>query len=118
MIRLRQVLEALRKHRLTLKLEKCSFFTQSIEYLGREISEAGVRPGRRKVEAMLSMQAPRSVKQVRQFLGLAGYFRKFVENFATIVEPLTRLTKKDVLWEWKAEQERAFNTIKTTIKTS
>lgn len=53
MIQLRQVLEVLHKHRLTLKLEKCSFFAQSIEYLGREISESGVRPGRRKVEAML-----------------------------------------------------------------
>lgn len=117
MIRLRQVLKALRKHRLTLKLEKCSFFAQSIEYLGREISEAGVRPGRHKVEAVLSMQAPGSVKQVRQFLGLAGYFRKFVENFATIVEPLTRLTKKNVPWEWKTEQERAFNTIKDRLTT-
>lgn len=98
MTRLRQVLDTLRIHHLTLKLEKCSFFSKSIEYLGREISEQGVRPGRRKIEAVLDMEAPRSVKQVRQFLGLAGYFRKFVKNFAIVAEPLTRLTKKNVSW--------------------
>ncbi|XP_011861043.1 PREDICTED: uncharacterized protein K02A2.6-like [Vollenhovia emeryi] len=117
MVRLRQVLDALRRHHLTLKLEKCFFFTRSIEYLGREISEHGVRPGRRKIEAVLDMEAPKSVKQVRQFLGLAGYFRRFVENFATIVEPLTRLTKKNSHWEWKNEHERAFDTIKTKLTT-
>ncbi|KMQ86750.1 retrovirus-like pol polyprotein [Lasius niger] len=117
MIRLRQVLDTLRIHGLTLKLEKCSFFARSIEYLGREISEQGVRPGRRKIEAVLDMEAPRSVKQVRQFLGLAGYFRKFVENFAIVAEPLTRLTKKDVSWVWQEEQERAFNMIKSKLTT-
>lgn len=65
MARLRQVLDAFRANHLTLKLDKCSFFKRTIEYLGQEISEAGIRPGRRKVDAVLNMQAPQSVKQVR-----------------------------------------------------
>lgn len=117
MTRLRTVLDTLRIHRLTLKLEKCSFFAETIEYLGREISEQGVRPGQRKIEALIHMEGPRSVKQVRQFLGLASYFRKFVKNFAAIVEPLTRLTKKNVPWKWEDAQERAFNKIKDKLMT-
>lgn len=109
MVRLRKVLSAFRTHHLTLKLEKCLFFADFIEYLGREISEQGVRPGQRKTEALTHMERPRSVKQV-QFLGLASYFRKFVEGFATIVEPLTRLTKKNVPWTWDDAQEQAFET--------
>ncbi|CAK9796589.1 Transposon Ty3-I Gag-Pol polyprotein [Anthophora quadrimaculata] len=113
--RLRQVLEAFRAHGLTLKLEKCSFFQETIEYLGQEISEQGVRPGQRKTEAVREMPHPENVKQVRQFLGLASYFRKFVKNFATLVEPLTRLTRKNVPWQWKEAQERAFQQIKQKL---
>lgn len=115
MTRLRRVLESFHRHHLTLKLEKCSFFSESIEYLGREISAQGVRPSRRKVEALIHMERPRSVKQVRQFLGLASYFRKFVESFATIAEPLTRLTKKNTPWSWEEAQERAFHKIKERL---
>lgn len=102
--RLRQVLEKLREHRLTLKLSKCSFFKTRIEYLGREISEEGVRPGQRKIEAVIQMRDPKTVKQVRQFLGLSGYFRKFVKNYATVVEPLTQLLRKDIEWKWTSLQ--------------
>lgn len=100
MNRLRRVLETLRMHHLTLNLDKCSFFAEIIEYLGREISEQGVRPEQRKIEAVVCMKVPRSVKQVRQYLGLASYFRKFIEHFATIVEPLTRLIRKNAPWIW------------------
>jgi len=59
----------------------------------------------------------KSVKQIWQFLGLASYFRKFIENFAIIVEPLTRLTRKNVPWEWEDSQQRAFSTIKNKLTT-
>lgn len=79
--RLRQVLSTFRTNHLTLNLEKCIFFTESIDYLGREISARGVRPGQSKIEALVRMENPQSVRQVRQVLGLASYFRRFVENF-------------------------------------
>lgn len=115
--RLRLVLEALRKHNLTLKITKCSFFSTKIEYLGREISEEGIKPGQAKIEAILKMIVPNTVKQVRQFLGLAGYFRKFVKNYSKVVTPLTQLTRKDSKWCWGAEQEAAFETIKRVLTT-
>jgi transposase InsO family protein len=110
--RLRLVLEALRKHNITLRLSKCSFFCTKIDYLGREV---GIRPGRAKIVAISNMVPPRTVKQVRQFLGLAGYFRKFVQNFSKVVEPLTKLTRKDVKWCWGSEQQGAFEQVKTAL---
>lgn len=118
--RLRQVLTIFRKNRLTLRLEKCTFFAETLEYLeylGREISEQSVRPGRQKIDAVARMTAPQSVKQVRQFLGLASYFRKFVRNFSLVVEPLTRLTRKDVPWMWGPEQREAFHAIQDILTT-
>lgn len=113
--RLRLVLETLRKHNLTLKISKCTFFSTKIDYLGREISEEGIRPGRVKTEAILKMKAPKTVKQVRQFVGLSGYFRKFIEGYSKLVEPLTRLTRKDSKWCWGKEQEAAFERIKRLL---
>lgn len=113
--RLRLVFEAFRKHNLTIKLSKCSFFHKQIDYLGREISADGIKPGKRKIEAILRMDEPKTVKQVRQFLGLSGYFRKFVKNYSGIVEPLTRLTRKDSKWCWQAEQQEAFKTVKAAL---
>ena len=92
---LRRVLDKFREHNLTLKISKCSFFKSRIDYLGREVSAERVRPGEGKVRALSQLPAPATVKQIRQFLGLASYFRKFIQGYATLVEPLTRLTRKN-----------------------
>jgi transposase InsO family protein len=113
--RLRQVLHKLRDHNLTLNIKKCAFFQNKIQYLGREISEEGVRPGKEKTKAILGLQTPKTVKQVRQFLGLANYFRRFVKNFSSIVVPITSLTKQDCRWSWGEPQETAFNKIKEIL---
>jgi hypothetical protein len=113
--RLRLVLESFRKHNLRIKLSKFSFFSTNIDYLGREISAEGVRPERAKIEAVSQMSAPKTVKHVRQFLGLSGYFRKFIEHYDKVAEPLARLTRQDITWCWDSERQTAFNKAKTLL---
>lgn len=115
--RLRSVLEVLREHSLTLKLSKCIFFTRSIEYLGREISVEGERPGNRKVQAVQEMRPPAAVKQVRQFLGLSGYFRKHIKDYARKVEPMTRLLRANEWWHWDPDQQKSFEDIQQALVT-
>lgn len=114
---LEKVLKAFEKYNLTINLEKCRFFQSKIEYLGREISSEGVRPGINKIRAVMLTPDPINVKQVRQFLGLAGYFRKFVKNFANKLAPLTNLLKKNAVWKWGLEQSQAVREIKEVLST-
>ena len=114
---LKLVLETFEKYNLTVNLQKCKFFKRKIDYLGREISKDGVRPGMRKIRVVKEVSDPINVKQVRQFLGLAGYFRKFVLNFARRVAPLTNLLKKNVAWHWGPEQSNAVREIKEILST-
>lgn len=87
--------------------KKCQFFVNSIEYLGRQISQEGVRPSPSKINALINSPIPRNIKQVRQFMGLASYFRKFIPNFATQTACITRLTQKNQKWDWGLEQNVA-----------
>lgn len=112
-----EILSLLRQAKLTLNLEKCFFFQTEINYLGYEISERGLRPGNTKVQAVSEFPEPSNVHQIRQFVGLASFFRRFVFNFATIVSPLTRLTKSDVPWTWGDVEKSAFQDIKSKLIT-
>ncbi|CAK9833137.1 Retrovirus-related Pol polyprotein from transposon 297 [Anthophora retusa] len=105
--RLKVVLSALDKTGFSLNLKKCAFFKTKIEYLGREISAEGIRPGEAKIKSLLEAPIPENVKQVRQFMGLASYFRKFIPEFAVRTACITKLTKKDEQWKWGDEQEEA-----------
>ncbi|XP_033228956.1 uncharacterized protein LOC117180569 [Belonocnema kinseyi] len=109
------VLKALPANNLTLNLSKCKFFQSRIDYLGREISSEGVRPGKRKIDAILKVADPINVKQVRQFLGLAGYFRKFIKDFARKVAPLTNLLRKNVAWSWGEKESEVVKDIKAIL---
>lgn len=102
---LREVLETLTEAGFSINLQKCSFLTTEIEYLGRVISHGQVRPSPRKIEALINTPTPTSVKQVRQFLGLAGYFRRYIKDYATKTASISRLTKKDVKFQWGPEQD-------------
>lgn len=113
--RLKCVLELFRTAGLTLRLNKCNFLQENIEYLGHEISSAGIRPGIGKIRAVSEFPRPNSVHDVRRFLGLASYFRKFIEGFATIARPVSSLTKKDITFGWGDHQETAFTTLKTKL---
>lgn len=113
--RLEEILRLIEEAGLTLNLTKCVFLRSSIEYLGYEISAEGVRPGEKKIESVKNFPRPGNLHNVRQFLGLASYFRKFVRNFASIAAPLTQLLKKDCVWDWNNDREVAFQTLKTLL---
>lgn len=103
---LRQVLQTLTDAGFSINLRKCSFLTTEVEYLGRVISQGQVRPSPHKIEALVKSSPPANVKQVRQFLGLAGYFRRYIEGYAVKTACIARLTKKDVPFHWGPEQEK------------
>lgn len=104
-----QTVSALHISGFKINPKKCKFFVSCIEYLGREISEEGVRPSPSKVSALINSPTPRNIKQVRQFMGLASYFRKFIPNFASYTSCITKLTRKNQKWEWGPEQNIARN---------
>jgi hypothetical protein len=111
------VLERLRVAGLTLKLKKCVFATRSMEYLGHELSEEGVRPVQRLVTAVSEFPRPRDAVEVKRFVHLAGYYRKFIEAFGSIMALMTLLLKKAQEWEWTEAQEFAFERVKAALTT-
>lgn len=112
---LRQVLQVLRDHKLYAKLEKCTFARPEVNYLGHIVSAEGVKVDPRKTAAVVEWPRPRSLTEVRSFLGLATYFRKFIRDFAKLAQPLHWLTRKKVPWMWEALQQNAFDAIKAAL---
>ena len=100
---------------LKMKRSKCDFFKKHIHYLGHLISADGIRPLKDKLDMIRDMPAPRNSKEVKQFLGLAGYYRKFVPHFADLSRPLAQLTCKDRVFEWTHECGKAFNFLKQSL---
>lgn len=109
------VLERLSIAGLTLKLKKCRFATQRMEYLGHELSCEGVRPLERLVSAVREFPRPKDAAEVKRFVHLAGYYRRFVQGFGSIMAPLTKMLRKDADWEWASTQEAAFEHIKLVL---
>lgn len=105
--RLEEVLSLLRQGGLTLKLSKCNFFMSNIDFLGFEINSEGIKPGEKKTEAVSKFPVPKGQRELQQFIGLANFFRRFVQGFATIARPLTGLLRKDAEWHWGPEQLKA-----------
>ena len=97
---LRIVLQTLRERQLYAKLSKCQFWLDRVAFLGHVISVEGVSVDPQKIEAMVNWKPPKNMSKVKIFLGLAGYYRKFVEGFSRIAAPLTKLTRKDVKYDW------------------
>jgi hypothetical protein len=107
-----EVLQRLQDHDLYLKPEKCKFKKQEIEYLGMIIcpGEVCMDPG--KVSAVRDWATPTTLKEVRAFIGFSNFYRRFIKDFSSIARPLHELTKKDVPWQWHAEQQQAFDLLK------
>ncbi|GJV07088.1 putative reverse transcriptase domain-containing protein [Tanacetum coccineum] len=109
---LKIILELLKKEQLYAKFSKCDFWLESVQFLGHVINNKGVHVDPAKVEAIRNWSAPTTPKEVRQFLGLAGYYRRFIEGFSLISKPLTKLTQKNKKYEWGTEEDEAFQTLK------
>jgi len=114
---LRAVLDVLRAHHLHLKRAKCAFAARAVHYLGHVISEAGVSMDVSKVEAVQSWPQPRSARGLRGFLGLAGYYRRFIQDFGAIVAPLTQLLRKNA-FQWTEEAAAAFDALKGALSSA
>ena len=109
------VFQRLKEADLKLKASKCNFFKKHIQYLGHLVSGEGIEPLPEKLEAVRKMPPPTTPKEVRQFLGLVGYYRKFVPKFADIARPLTNLTKLDIPYEWTTRCQEAFEFLKEML---
>lgn len=115
LVHLRQVLALLREHKFLAKLKKCDFGKAEVKFLGHIVSKEGLQVDPAKVETVQNWPVPTGVPQLRSFLGLANYFRKFIQGYSTIVAPLTSLTAAKVPWMWDAACQRAFEAVKSAL---
>src|SRR5512142_529001 len=112
---LRLALEKLREHQLYAKFSKCEFWLSEVKFLGHVISAGGVAVDPSNVESVTNWKQPKTVSEIRSFLGLAGYYRRFIENFSKIAKPMTRLLQKDVKYKWSEECEQSFQELKNRL---
>ncbi|KAL0544078.1 hypothetical protein IC582_019189 [Cucumis melo] len=115
---LRIVLQTLRDNKLYAKFSKCEFWLKQVSFLGHVVSKAGVSVDPAKIEAITGWTRPSTVSEVRSFLGLAGYYRRFVENFSRIATPLTQLTRKGAPFVWSKACEDSFQNLKQKLVTA
>ncbi|KAI3745140.1 hypothetical protein L1987_58244 [Smallanthus sonchifolius] len=109
------VLDLLKKEQLYAKFSKCEFWLKKVQFLGHIVNEKGIHVDPAKIEVVKNWQAPKTPTEVRSFLGLAGYYRRFISNFSKIAVPLIALTHKGKLYEWGPKQEEAFQTLKQKL---
>jgi hypothetical protein len=115
---LRLVLQKFRDHKLYAKLSKCEFWLKQVAFLGHVISKGGISVDPSKVQDVLSWKTPTSLSDIRSFLGLAGYYRRFIEGFSKISKPMTELLEKDKQFHWTAACESSFQELKKRLTTT
>ena len=114
-LKLDKLMKRLRDANLTLQPDKCEFLRQEVVYLGHVITDNGVRPDPLKLSAVKNFPVPRNLKNVRQILGLAGYYRRFIPNFSQLAKPLSDLLKKNGRFEWNENTQQAFDTLRELL---
>nr|GFD03400.1 putative reverse transcriptase domain-containing protein [Tanacetum cinerariifolium] len=112
---LKTILELLKREQLYAKFSKCDFWLESIQFLGHVIDSEGVHVDPAKIATIKNWATPTTPTEVRQFLGLTGYYRRFIKGFSLISKPLTKLTQKNKKFEWETESEQAFQTLKQKL---
>ncbi|GKD98279.1 reverse transcriptase domain-containing protein, partial [Tanacetum coccineum] len=114
-VHLKLVLELLKKEKLFAKFSKCEFWLQEVHFLRHVVNSDGIHVDPSKIEAVKNWKVPKTPSEIRSFLGLAGYYRRFIANFSKVAKPLTSLTQKNQKYEWGKEQEEAFQTLKDNL---
>ncbi|GKE60747.1 putative reverse transcriptase domain-containing protein, partial [Tanacetum coccineum] len=112
---LKLILELLKKEELYAKFSKCDFWLPKVQFLGHVIDSEGVHVDPAKIESIKDLASPKTPKEIRQFLGLAGYYRRFIEGFSKISRPMTKLTQKSMKFEWGEKEEAAFQLLKQKL---
>ena len=115
---LQEVLSRLRKHKLYAKKEKCEFGVKRLEFLGHIIDQDGLHTEPSKVKAVMEWPPLQSTKDIQCFLGLANYYHRFINGYSSIVQPLTRLLRKDVQWQWTNMEQEAFDNLKQALSSA
>jgi hypothetical protein len=115
---LRIILQWLRDHQLYAKFSKCAFWLKEVPFLGHVISDEGIAVHPSKVQQVLDWKSSRSLMQIRSFLGLAGYYHRFIPNFSKIAKPMTKLLEKEAKFKWSPQWEEAFLTLKQLLTTT
>ncbi|KAJ9541503.1 hypothetical protein OSB04_028009 [Centaurea solstitialis] len=114
-VHLREVLEVLRRERRYAKFSKCAFWLQEVQFLGHIVHQEGIKVDPSKIEAVMNWEVPKTPTEIRSFMGLAGYDRRFIQEFSRIAVPLTKLTKKNKPYVWGTEQQTAFETLRQKL---
>jgi len=112
-----EILRRLEENDLYIKPEKCVWKVRKIRFLGVVIGPDGIKMEAEKVDGVLSWLEPKNMKDVRKFLGLANYYRRFIKDFAQVAWPMNMLTRKDEKWRWEETQQKAFNELKRVFTT-
>ncbi|GKF08374.1 putative reverse transcriptase domain-containing protein [Tanacetum coccineum] len=112
---LKAILEFLKKEELYAKFSKCEFWIPKVQFLGHVIDSQGIHVDPTKIESIKDWESPKSPMEIRQFLGLVGYYRRFIEGFSKIAKPMTKLTQKKVKFEWGDKQETSFQLLKQKL---
>ena len=112
---LKTVLQILKENKLYAKFSKCEFWLDQVAFLGHVVSKEGVAVDSSKIEAVSRWTRPKNASEIRSFLGLAGYYRRYVEDFSRIAAPLTALTRKGIKYEWTEKCERSFQELKKRL---
>ena len=112
---LEKIFRKLREYGLKMKRENCNFFKKHLQYLGHLVLEEGFEPLPEKIKSIKNMPPPKTVKEVKQFLGFAGYYRKFVPRFADLSRPLTNLTRQNIEFQWTDKCQKSFDNLRELL---